>query len=212
MNHSRSLSFTSLIALAAITLLPSFALAGNEGMPSMPLIQPIRTTVITAKDDPQSQQGFGDKEPEVKMMNLMMVEGSGMQGMNMDMGSDHKMAQNDKVPAKDGAMAEMSTFEKSSATYAVELRSSLKAKVGVNLIEVSVKDVKTQKNAKGLKLKAEVFMTSMDMGTESPSVKETTAGNYQVKAGFAMKGPWAVKLIFPDKSAKVLTFDARSTK
>lgn len=210
MNHSRYLSFTSLVTLIALALLPSFASAGNEGMPSMPLIQPTRTTVITAKDDPQSQQGFGNKEPEVKMMNLMMVEGSGMQGM--DMSSDHKMAQNDKLPAKDGAMADMSSSEKSSANYAVELKSSKKAKVGVNLVEVSVKDVKTQKNAKGLKLKAEVFMTSMDMGTESPTVKETSAGNYQVKAGFAMKGPWAVKLIFPDKSEKVINFEAASSK
>jgi hypothetical protein len=210
MNNSFTLSFTSLVTLIALELIPSFALAANEGMPSMPLIQPTRTTVISAQDDPQSQQGFGDKEPEVKMMNLMMVEGSGMQGM--DMSSNQTMAENEKMPAQDGAKSAMVASEKSSANYAVELKSSSKAKVGVNLVEFSVADVKTKRNAKGLKLKAEVYMTSMDMGTDSPRVKEMSAGNYQVKAGFAMKGPWAVKLIFPDKSEKVLNFEAATSK
>ena len=50
---------------------------------------------------------------------------------------------------------------------------------------------------KGLKLKTQVYMLSMDMGTETPEVKEIKPGIYQTKAPFSMSGPWAIKIVTP---------------
>ncbi len=197
----------ALSLMAPLTILSSIAFAGNEGMPSMPLIKAKRIYTVTAKDDLDAEKGFGDQEPMVRMMNLMMVEGSGMQGMDMDMsmGAGQKVAANAKMPDAPAAQA-------ASGAYEAELKSSANAKVGVNAVQILVMDSKTKKPAKGLKLKSQVLMTSMDMGTETPAVKEKSPGLYEVKAGFAMKGPWAVKIEFPDKSEKIFNFQAGSTK
>ena len=73
-------------------------------------------------------------------------------------------------------------------------------------------DAKTMKPAKGIQINTKVYMTSMDMGTEEPKVKEIKSGEYQVKASFSMQGPWAVKLIFPENKEKVFDFNVKSTK
>lgn len=196
--HSTSLA-------AALTLLGSITFAGTEGMPSMPLIKAKRIYTVTAQDDLQAQQGFGDQEPIVKMMNLMMVEGSGLQGMDMSKGQT--VAATEAPQRRDSP-----TTAPASGSYEAELKGSPSTKVGVNSVEFTVIDSKTKKPARGLKLKSQVSMTSMDMGTETPAVKEKSPGLYEVKAGFAMKGPWAVKIVFPDSSDKVFYFEAASKK
>ena len=55
-------------------------------------------------------------------------------------------------------------------------------------------------------------MTSMDMGTEKPEVREVAPGKYRLKAVFSMKGPWAVKVVLPEGGEKVLTFEAGAAK
>lgn len=206
-----------------------FANAGTESMPSMPKIQPHKVMTVKGGEDFESQKGFGDQAPMVRMMNLMMVEGSGMEGMSMDMSMDMSsempggMPNNkhsDHMQMNSVAQNEMKHSEnKSGAPKASEITNAdspydFQAKnlggantVGVNQIEIAITDSKSQKPAKGLNLKAQVFMTSMDMGTEEPEVKEISPGKYQVKAPFAMKGPWAIRLILPDKKEKILNFD-----
>lgn len=199
------------IAAAAITtLLGSVSFAGTEGMPSMPLIKEKRIFTVTANDDLRAEQGFGDQAPMVKMMNLMMVEGSGMQGMDMDM--NQKVAANEKSPKVDTKMAEAPQTAGSVGAYNAELKSSPNANVGTNAVQFTVVDTKSNKPSKGLKLKSQVSMTSMNMGTETPAVKEKSSGLYEVKAGFAMKGPWAIKIEFPDKSEKIFNFQAGGSK
>jgi hypothetical protein len=50
------------------------------------------------------------------------------------------------------------------------------------------------------------------MGTEEPDVREVSNGKYQVKAPFAMRGPWALKLIFSGAKEKVFSFDVENKK
>lgn len=167
----------------------SSASAGTEQMMAMPILKETRSYAVPstqAGEDLLDQRGFGDKEPEVRMMNLMMVEGSGYEGM--DMGA-MKMA----------GMAKSSEGEKKEtpSEFNVELtKSPTPVKKGVNVFEFAIKDGKG--NAlKNLKLQAQVYMTSMDMGTESPRVREIKPGLYQIKASFSMNGPWAIKIVAP---------------
>ena len=190
------------VILATILFFTISTLAGTEGIPSMPILKPKKTFTVKRSDDLESQKGFGDKAPMVRMMNLMMVEGSGMEGMDMNA---VKVAQTKVLShAMEGMKADKPI--QYNQKYDVELTSKSLPKVGINSIEFEVK--KDQKNIEGLKLKAQVYMTSMDMGTEEPAVKEIKSGVYVVKAGFSMKGPWAVKIIFPDQTSNVLNFEA----
>jgi hypothetical protein len=182
-------------------------LAAEQSMPSMPMIKEKRTFTVTSDNNLQAEQGFGDREPQVKMMNLMMVEGSGMEGMSMDMRAGKQMAENEKMQAEGP-----NKNQKSEPIYLVDAKIPASPKVGNNAVEISVLSPKDKKPVKGLKLKAQVFMTSMDMGTEEPPVKESKNGNYEVKAPFAMKGPWAVKIIFPDQTEKTFNFNVNSGK
>ena len=59
------------------------AFAEHEEMPSMPRLQPQKIFIVKDGLELESQRGFGAQEPMVRMMNLMMVEGSGMEGMDM---------------------------------------------------------------------------------------------------------------------------------
>jgi hypothetical protein len=185
----------ALLALAIFAQLP-FAHADREEMSDMPILKPKATYAIpsqTAGETLSEQRGFGDQEPEVRMMNLMMVRGSGIEGMDMD---QMKMADAKKPTPKSSIVEE--TIEM--------IQASASGKVGANTYEFSIKDI-SGKALKGLKVKAQVYMLSMDMGTESPKVKETKPGVYQTKVNFSMGGPWALKIITPS-SEKVFEIQA----
>jgi hypothetical protein len=211
------------------------ALAGSEGMPGMPIISPKKTYSVPSKDageELQDQRGFGDQEPMVRMMNLMMVGGSGYEGMNMEeMGkmeaTDHAhmnhqmtMAENDHemgnmsgtkmqpTPPKTAKPAEGQT-----ASYDILPKITPDPPTaGANTLDISVENKNTHKPVPGLKLKVQVYMTSMDMGTEEPRVKEISPGKYRVKVVFSMKGPWAVKLSLPEGGEKTLAYEVEAKK
>jgi hypothetical protein len=186
-----------LLTLFGLVLVRS-SYSSSEGMPSMPKLESTKIRTVKADDDFESEKGFGDQAPMVRMMNLMMVEGSGVEGMSMDMSKETAKASTEKMDPKN--------YEISASS------PSGSVNVGTNTIEISITDQKNKKPVKGLKLKAQVFMTSMNMGTEEPQVKEIGAGKYQVKAPFAMDGPWAIKLILPDGKEKLLNFDVPTKK
>jgi hypothetical protein len=177
------------------------AFAGTEGMPNMPKILEKKTfSVATAEagEELREQRGFGDKEPEVSMMNLMMVGGSGYEGMEMGAGmaahhGAHEghaghggMAASDSQPVEN-----LSNRNDSSLKFEISTPSD-DSKVGMNTLEFSVQE--KGKPLKGLKITAKVSMQSMDMGTTQPLVKEVSPGVYRVKVAFSMRGPWAVRL------------------
>ena len=211
-----------MFSTAPVILLTCIAMqvfAGTEGMPNMPLIQASKTYSIQSTDEGdqlQESRGYGDQEPAVRMMNLMMVSGSGVEGMVMD---ETKTAENAGTP-KAGAdgMQGMEMSGKPNGSKATKSSSDLvfdvkttpsHPQVGSNLVEVNIS--KDQKPVKDLKLKAEVSMTTMDMGTDGAKVKEISPGKYQMKANFAMKGTWSIKLKLPSGEEKILPFNVESS-
>lgn len=63
--------------------------------------------------------------------------------------------------------------------------------VGDNTIDLVITDG-SGKPVSGLKLTARVAITTMDMGTARPAVKNLGNGHYRVGAKFSMNGPWRV--------------------
>ncbi len=193
---------SGLLILVAGLSFGQLGAAGVEGMPHMPSISAKKTYTVQSTDDGESlqdQRGFGDQEGMVRMMNLMMVEGSGMEGMDM---TQTTMASSSEIPQS--AQSEL---------YVIQWKLNPESpRVGSNLLELTIQHKKDQKPAGGLKLKAFVAMTSMDMGTEEPKVKEVSPGKYQVKLPFSMQGPWAVRIRFPDGKETELSFDVGQSK
>ena len=201
MNKKVTILLTFIVGLTANLVLAE----GTQGMPGLPRIQPKKSYSVRTNDEGEElveQRGFGDKEPEIKMMNLMMVEGSGYEGMDMKgpAASGHMMTVAENPPTKDTGKST------GGDEYVYESKIAPDpSKVGANILTIHL--MKAGKPAKGLKLKAQVYMTSMDMGTEEPKMKEVKPGEYQVKAIFSMAGPWAVKLISPE-GEKIFEFNA----
>jgi hypothetical protein len=175
--------------------------AAEEGMPRMPRIAPKNSYTVRSVDQGKSlleQRGFGDQEPMVRMMNLMMVGGSGYEGMDMQ---NISAATVSKAP---------SPAEGQTATFDVQSKITPDpAQVGTNILEIRIYQKNGGTPVRGLKIRAQVYMTSMDMGTEEPAVKESAPGKYQVKVAFPMAGPWAVKLLLPEGGEKVLPFNVK---
>ena len=192
------------IVLGLLVSSPRRSVGAEEGMKQMAKLKSSRVYAVESGEkgeDLLDRRGFGDQEPMVRMMNLMMVEGSGYAGMDMGAGA-MKMAGN-------AAEAPARADDQSTTPYEFEaVVASPPAKVGANSITISIRDGKTKESKRGLKPKAQVYMTSMDMGTDEPRVREVAPGRYQVKATFSMKGPWAVKLALPDGQQKTLSFSA----
>ena len=196
-----------------LTLLgPHAALALEDGMRSMPKITEKKIYIVPTKEQGEKlleDRGYGDQEPNVRMMNLMMVGGSGMEGMSMD----SMKADGSPEGAEKMKMASPSSPSSASSHDVYHFETEIKPsppQVGNNTLEFSVS--KNGKPANGLKIKSQVSMSSMDMGTEEPPVKERSPGKYQIKVPFAMQGPWAVKLILPDGTEKVFDFNVGKTK
>ncbi|MFL5814942.1 MAG: FixH family protein [Bdellovibrionia bacterium] len=188
-------------AIAGLGLISMTAHSAEEGMPRMPKIAPKKSYTVQSIEQGKTlleERGYGDQEPMVRMMNLMMVGGSGYEGMDMQNVSE---AAAPKVP---------SPAEGQTASFDVQSKLTPDpARVGANTLEIEIHQKNGGTPVKGLKIRAQVYMTSMDMGTEEPAVKETAPGKYQVKVAFPMAGPWAVKLLLPEGGEKVLPFDVK---
>jgi hypothetical protein len=223
----RILLQTLSLAMTLSLLATGAAWASEEHMPQMPQAKATRTYTIQSAEqgeDLQDQRGYGDQESMVRMMNLMMVEGSGYEGMDMSgmaMPSQPAVAPKAPPPASDmrgTAIAEKPSAAASpsaAATASVPSPYRFEAKmtpappkVGTNVLVVSIRTQRGQP-AKNLKIRAQVYATDMDMGVEEPRVKEISPGVYQVKASFSMPGAWAVKLLLPGEEAKVFNFEVQ---
>ncbi len=193
------------------------AWAVEESMPGMPRIVPKRTYKVETVEQGESlleERGYGDQEPIVRMMNLMMVGGSGYEGMDMSQMSSGAPATPDHVHGHTKAGPAIPNVpapaEGQTGTYEVQTRISPDSpRVGTNVLDIVVQTKNTAMPARGLKIKAQVSMTSMDMGIEMPKVKEISPGKYRAKVTFSMAGPWAVKLSLPEGGEKVLTFNVK---
>jgi len=90
--------------------------------------------------------------------------------------------------SQDGSMA-------SNSIKVVSGLAADAAKVGSNNIEFKV--IQNGRPLAGLTWAATVSMTSMDMGTTHPAVKDIGKGSYSTAAVFGMQGPW--KLVLTSK-------------
>jgi hypothetical protein len=212
----RQLMKTHFILVNVMFLASGIAWSTEEGMPSMPRIQSKKTYTVPTENAGKElleQRGYGDQEPMVRMMNLMMVGGSGYEGMDMSEMSDHDMkahggpeehAHHTPPPVPKPAEGQTATYDFDMKVFPSP------PKVGTNSITIRIQCKNEAKPAHGLKIKAQIYMTSMDMGIEEPNVSEIEAGRYKLKAIFSMKGPWAVKLLLPEGGEKVFTFKVGS--
>jgi hypothetical protein len=184
--------------------LPGFA--AEEGMKSMPKISPRKGFVIGSPAEGEllrEDAGFGAKEPVVRMKNLMMVGGSGYEGMNMLAGAPGtepaESGHGHQHPEPAAAQAE--------DPYHFEVEPN-PAILGTSTMTITAKDRISGKPAAGLKIQVRVSMATMDMGTEEPKVRETAPGKYQFKAAFSMKGLWSVMLNLP-KTERSFTIEVK---
>lgn len=82
------------------------------------------------------------------------------------------------------------------------------AKSGDNALDIVVTNA-AGKPLTSAKITAQVEMTSMNMGTTSPLVKETGKGHYTTTVNFSMTGPWRVivKVAVPGQKPQIKSFD-----
>jgi hypothetical protein len=170
----------------------------GEAMEAMPMIEPKRVYTVTGKEDFESLMGYGRDEPMVGMMNLMMVEGSDMEGMEMEpmqMAADTSDPLAPENIGKYMKKPDGKTAPKPTPTEAFSIKAEVQPNppvVGENKILFSVAVPGSGQRILDAKLTARVEMTSMDMGSESPHVKSLPDGRYEVAVRFTMAGPWRV--------------------
>ncbi|MBS1701392.1 MAG: FixH family protein [Armatimonadetes bacterium] len=171
---------------------------------SMPQLKEKSSYVWTGNEEWETRTGFGKLEPMVKMMILMMVGGSGMEGMKMlpmDMVFNaENFTEGGDAPMKDMPMA-------NSQTLKVEAKIG-NVGVGDNNVAITV-TTPDGKPVTGAKVTTAVAMTNMDMGTTHPAVKELGKGKYAMKANFSMNGPWRLTLVVsaPGMQPQTYSFD-----
>ncbi|MBI1332108.1 MAG: hypothetical protein GC165_04425 [Armatimonadetes bacterium] len=168
---------------------------------SMPQLKEKSSYEWTGNEDWDTRTGFGKLEPMVKMMILMMVSGSGMEGMKMlpmDMVFNaENFSEGGDSPMKDMPMA-------NSKALKVEAKIE-KAGIGDNNVSITI-NTPDGKAVTGAKITTAVAMTNMDMGTTHPAVKDLGKGKYAVKATFSMRGPWRLTLIVSATGMQPLTY------
>ena len=198
---------------------------------TIPELKEKGTYVATGTEDWKKQAGFGHNAPMVGMMNQMMVGGSGMEGMKMapmTMKFDEKnyaKPEGDEAASADN-MAGMDMSGKNKgmkmdapapaspgpavpASVPVAVAAAINApKSGDNALQITVTDAQGKPVA-GAKITTSVAMTSMDMGTTHPAVKDVGNGKYAATVNFSMAGPWRVnvKVTPPGQKPQVKAFD-----
>ncbi|MBI1756447.1 MAG: FixH family protein [Fimbriimonas ginsengisoli] len=157
---------------------------------SLPQLKEKASYAWTGNEDWETRTGFGKLEPMVRMMLLMMVGGSGMEGMKM---APMDMVFSDANFTEEGVKPEADAPDVGSKALKVEAKLD-KASVGDNNISIII-TTPGGAPVTGVRFVASVSMTSMDMGTSHPAVQEIGKGKYAVKATFTMIGPWRLSLV-----------------
>lgn len=146
--------------------------AATESMPSMPLAKENRVTTVSSHEDFRRSAGFGASEPEIRAMNLMMIEGGG--------------------PQTSGPAKHPSPYVLQAAWSATPVYPGQRALFFVVL------DPKTQTPVAGLGLTAELSMSGMEMGTQKIAIQETKPGRYRAELSLPMKGLWNLRIVAED--------------
>ena len=95
-------------------------------------------------------------------------------------------------------------------THVLKITATLAsaAKSGDNTLGITVTNA-AGKPVTAAKVTAQVAMTSMDMGTATPAVKEIGKGHYTSMVAFSMAGPWRItlKVAAPGQKVETKAFD-----
>ena len=99
-------------------------------------------------------------------------------------------------------------LERTTHTLKIAATLASSAKSGDNTLNIAVTNA-AGKPVTAAKVTARVAMTSMDMGTAFPAVKETGKGHYTSTVSFSMAGPWRVtlKVAAPGQKPETKAFD-----
>ena len=173
---------------------------------SMPQLKEKSSYDWTGNEDWDIRTGFGKFEPMVRMMILMMVGGSGMEGMKM-LPMDMVFNAENFMEGGESTMKDMPEMNMSDKSLKVEAKLD-KAAVGNNNVTITIVTL-DGKPVEKAKITSAIAMTNMDMGTTHPVVKELGKGKYALSANFSMAGPWRVTLTvtMPNKPPSQYTFD-----
>lgn len=181
---------------------PGYEMAGMGHVAvSMPQLKEKSSYAWTGEEDWETRTGFGKLEPMVRMMILMMVGGSGMEGMKM-LPMDMVFNAENFTEGGDPPMKDMPVGN--SQTLKVEAKIE-KVGIGDNNVSITI-STPDGKAVIGAKITTAVAMTNMDMGTTHPGVKELGKGKYALKANFSMNGPWRLTLIVSASGMQPTTY------
>lgn len=106
------------------------------------------------------------------------------------------------------AVAPLSSAPAAKNTLKITAVMASPAKSGDNALDIAVMNA-AGKPLASAKVTVQVAMTSMDMGTASPTVQEKGKGHYATTAAFSMAGPWrvTVKVVAPGQKPQTKAFD-----
>jgi hypothetical protein len=165
----------------------------GESMTGLTVLQPVKLKVVVAHENWQKLTGFGDSTAAMRMMTLMMVAGSGMEGMaSMNLAAHATMAGHSAATSSstDDCNVVVTPVDSNPVVGANELKFQVFDGVGAPLHT--------------LKLRATVEMATMNMGVTHPAIVETAPGTYSVSPVFSMQGDWKVAIIGTMGAATVL--------
>lgn len=153
----------------------------SHSVASLPQLKEESSYTWSEAMDADTRTGFGKLAPMVRMMILMMVGGSGMEGMQM---APMEMKFDSSNFVENGA----EPSESNAGAFKVDA-SAPKPSVGHNVITLTI-TTPDGKPVDKVKVTASVGMTNMDMGTTHLAVASRGKGRYSVNAVFSMAGPW----------------------
>lgn len=155
-----------------------------------------------------SAQNFTEDEDDKADGPAASMPGMKMDGMKMGGAGSGKAANGGK--SADGMKNMDMPAVKPASPAALKITAALRAapKVGDNALDITVLDGTGQPVA-GASLTTRVEMTSMDMGTTKPAVKEMGGGKYAGTVKFSMAGPWrvTVKAMAPGQKPQTKSFE-----
>ncbi len=176
-------------------------MTGMDHAMKMPQLKATGTKTVSGEEDWSTATGFGRNEPMVGMMVQMMVGGSGMESMKMaamkmEFGDANFMpGEGGDMPGMDMKGKDMKDMPRMDMGNSAGVKATAKLagdpKTGDNKLEITVLDA-AGKPVEKAKIILSVAMTSMDMGTTHPAVKDLGKGKYSASVGFSMMGPWRV--------------------
>jgi hypothetical protein len=187
-------------SIAALVLSTGGVARADEASRSLSVLAPTRVYQANGGEDWKALSGFGKEADHAEMMILMMVGGSGMEGMKMaSMKSGRAMGGMASAPMKDHPHPGASGGLTLKVTPSPDPPAVGESKLVLLVTDSSGHPVK------GLKIGAAVAMTSMDMGTDRPKVTDRGNGQYEMSARFSMKGPWRLTLTMTPPGGKAFS-------